>query len=95
MKPVDTRPALGMQLLTGFVAVDGGDPAKPPTEWEGQLYNRENGKTYHCTLRVSTAENARGELLLHPYVGIPLFGKTLRWPRSLAPVAVPSGATQH
>ena len=32
-------------------------------------------------MSVSTAGNAAGELLLHAYVGLPLFGKTQRWVR--------------
>lgn len=81
MKPADTRSPLGMQLLTAFVPSDGGD-ARPPSEWRGEIYNRENGKTYRCTMRVSTATNAAGELLLHAYVGLPLFGKTQSWLRA-------------
>ncbi len=81
MQPADNRPALGMTLLQDFKPVDAGDAARPPTEWAGQIYNRENGKTYSCNMSVSTANNAAGELLLHAYVGLPLFGKTQRWVR--------------
>jgi len=56
----------------------------PPTQWVGQIYNRENGKTYRCTMSVSGASHAAGELVLHAYVGIPLFGKTQRWLRAPA-----------
>jgi len=86
MDPVDTRPALGMSLLKDFTRSDSGDPATPPTEWSGEIYNRENGKTYRCRMSVSTASNAAGELVLHAYVGIPLFGKTQHWQRA-APTA--------
>lgn len=82
MQAVDTRPALGMTLLQDFKPVDAGDPSRPPTEWAGQLYNRENGKTYSCNMSMSTATNAAGELVLHAYVGLPLFGKTQRWLRA-------------
>ncbi|MGJ7525365.1 DUF2147 domain-containing protein [Variovorax sp. GB1P17] len=82
MQPTDGRPALGMTLLKDFAPVDATDPARPATEWAGQIYNRENGKTYNCNMTVSTAGNAAGELLLHAYVGIPLFGKTQRWVRA-------------
>lgn len=81
MQPADNRPVLGMTLLQDFKPVDATDPARPPTEWVGQIYNRENGKTYSCNMSVSTASNAAGELLLHAYVGLPLFGKTQRWVR--------------
>lgn len=81
MQSADNRPVLGMTLLQDFKAVEAADPARPPAEWAGQIYNRENGKTYSCNMSVSTASNAAGELLLHAYVGLPLFGKTQRWVR--------------
>lgn len=81
MQATDKRPALGMTLLKDFAPVDAADPARPPTQWAGQIYNRENGKLYSCNMSVSTAGNAAGELLLHAYVGLPLFGKTQRWVR--------------
>ena len=81
MDPVDKRPALGMVLLKSFTRSDSGDASTPPAEWEGEIYNRENGKTYRCQMSVSTARNVAGELVLHAYVGIPLFGQTQRWQR--------------
>ncbi|MBB4844948.1 uncharacterized protein (DUF2147 family) [Paucibacter oligotrophus] len=86
MKPVDGRPVLGMQILSDFLplhepATDAAAPAE--REWRGQIYNRENGKSYACQMRVSTENQARGELVLHAYVGLPLFGKTQRWQRAL------------
>ena len=82
MQPADGRPALGMTLLKDFMPVDATDPSRPPTEWAGQIYNRENGKTYSCNMSVSTTGNPAGELLLRAYVGLPLFGKTQRWVRA-------------
>ena len=82
MQPVDTRPALGMTLLQDFRPVAASDPAQAPTEWTGQIYNRENGKTYSCNMSVDNAGNGAGELVLRAYVGLPLFGKTQRWPRA-------------
>lgn len=84
MEAADARPALGMTILRDFAPVDSGDAARPPTEWSGEIYNRENGKTYRCIMMVSTAEKPAGELVLHAYVGIPLFGKTQRWSRTAA-----------
>ncbi|WP_185545939.1 DUF2147 domain-containing protein [Variovorax sp. KBW07] len=84
MQPADGRPALGMTLLQDFKPVDASDASRSPTEWAGQIYNRENGKTYSCNMTVSTAGNAAGELVLHAYVGLPLFGKTQRWTRAAA-----------
>lgn len=84
MEAADARPALGMTILRDFAPVDSGDAARPPKEWSGEIYNRENGKTYRCIMMVSTAEKPAGELVLHAYVGIPLFGKTQRWSRTAA-----------
>jgi uncharacterized protein (DUF2147 family) len=81
MVPVDTRPALGMTLLRDFVRSDGGEPTTPASEWTGEIYNRENGKSYRCRMAVQTDKQAGGELVLRAYVGIPLFGQTQRWQR--------------
>ena len=70
MKPADARPALGMTLLKGLRPVGDG-------ELEGEIYNRENAKTY--SVRVTRAGD--GELVLRAYVGLPLFGKTQVWRR--------------
>jgi uncharacterized protein (DUF2147 family) len=79
MKPADSRDPMGMQVLTGFVpseyAEQGG--ARVPVEWRGEIYNRENAKTYSCIMTIG----AQGELLLHGYVGIPWFGRTSAWTR--------------
>ena len=76
MKPVDTRPALGMKILIDLKqeASDGSEPAR----WSGQIYNRENGKTYRCLMSL----DASGGLVLRPYVGLPLFGRTQVWRRA-------------
>jgi uncharacterized protein (DUF2147 family) len=93
MDPVDTRPALGMKLLHDFVPRVHDKVNEPPTEWNGEIYNRENGKTYSCQMSVNTATNATGELVLHAYIGVPLFGKTQRWQR--APLASTGATTEH
>jgi uncharacterized protein (DUF2147 family) len=85
MVPVDRRPALGMSLLRDFIRSDDGDAGTPPSEWAGQIYNRENGKTYRCRMSVSTTAVAAGELVLRAYVGIPLFGQTQHWQRAAQP----------
>jgi len=81
MKAVDERPALGMKLLSEFVASDG------EQAWAGQIYNRENGKTYRCRMSLSTAADSAGALVLRAYVGIPLFGKTQLWRRAAVDVS--------
>ena len=72
MQAVDTRPALGMKILLDFKP--DGDNAGT---WQGQIYNRENGKTYDCRMTLDEA----GNLQLRAYVGLPLFGKTQLWQR--------------
>lgn len=76
MKPVDTRPALGMTILSDFKPDEMDD--KKPVRWHGEIYNRENGKTYSCQMSLGP----QGELVLHPYVVLPLFGKTQLWQRA-------------
>jgi uncharacterized protein (DUF2147 family) len=73
---VDTRPALGMKILTDFTAAGNG-------EWKGQIYNRENGKTYDCMLSLDSADH----LKVHAYKFITLFGKTQIWTRAVMPAA--------
>src|SRR5215470_1802646 len=68
--PVDTRPALGMKILTDFTPSGEG-------EWKGQIYNRENGKTYSCLLSLVASD----QLKVRPYVGLSLFGQTQIWKR--------------
>lgn len=82
MNPVDKRPALGMMILHGFVPLKDHESGEPLSQWEGEIYNRENGRTYACQMSVSTARHAAGELILRAYVGLPLFGKTQSWLRA-------------
>jgi|HubBroStandDraft_2_1064218.scaffolds.fasta_scaffold296621_2 uncharacterized protein (DUF2147 family) len=70
MVAADNRSPLGMTVLKDFKAAGGG-------EWQGEIYNRENAKTYSCKISLSTPD----QLTVRPYVGLPLFGKTLRWTR--------------
>ncbi|MDD2176105.1 DUF2147 domain-containing protein [Acidovorax sp. D2M1] len=75
MVAADARPALGMTLLSGLRQADGGN-----SEYQGEIYNRENAKTYRVNLTPAEPE----QLLVHAYVGIPLFGKTQVWRRPAA-----------
>jgi uncharacterized protein (DUF2147 family) len=70
MVPADSRPALGMQILTGFSAGGSG-------ERDGHIYNRENGKTYDCLMALQTPD----ALKIRPYVLMSWFGKTQIWHR--------------
>jgi len=73
MKSPDAPAALGMKILTELTPSDDG-------EWEGRIYNRENGKTYDCRVGLSAPD----QLEIRAYVFLPLFGKTQVWTRVLA-----------
>jgi uncharacterized protein (DUF2147 family) len=81
MQAADARDPMGLQLLSNFV-VDG-DTSAEPSQWRGDIYNRENGKTYACLMSL----DERGDLVLRAYVGLPLFGKTQVWQRLGGPEA--------
>jgi len=78
MKPVDTRPPLGMTVLHDLVP-DEKAPDGTPTRWAGQLYNRENGKTYPC--HVTTTGDS---LQVRVSTDLPGFDGTQVWPRAAA-----------
>lgn len=88
MQAADARDPMGLQLLLNFVA-EGGDAASAPKQWRGEIYNRENGKTYACLMSL----DERGDLVLRPYVGLPLFGKTQVWQR-LGAASTTTGAAR-
>ena len=73
MVAADNRSPLGMTILKDFAAAGGG-------EWQGEIYNRENAKTYSCKMSLSAPDR----LTVRPYVVLPLFGKTLTWTRVAA-----------
>ncbi|RRS02719.1 DUF2147 domain-containing protein [Aquabacterium soli] len=77
MTPADTRPALGMTILKDFLPEDEAAEGSPVARWQGHIYNRENGKTYRCLMSL----DATGGLVLRPFVGLPIFGKTQVWRR--------------
>ena len=87
MQAADARDPMGLQLLSNFV-VDG-ETAAEPTQWRGDIYNRENGKTYSCLMSL----DERGDLVLRAYVGLPLFGKTQVWQRLGGPASAPGTTT--
>jgi uncharacterized protein (DUF2147 family) len=74
MAPVDARPALGIRILADFTPSGDG-------EWEGRIYNRENGKTYSCVMALLTPD----QLKIRPYIVLPLFGQTQIWRRVSTP----------
>ncbi|MFO6419378.1 DUF2147 domain-containing protein [Hylemonella sp. W303a] len=71
MEAADKRPALGMQILSGLRVTGDGTLT-------GAIYNRENAKTYSVQLTMDGTQ----QMLVRPYVGIPLFGKTQLWLRA-------------
>ena len=70
MVPADSRPALGMQILTDLVPA--GD-----NQWAGYVYNREDGKTYSCVVTLLDT----GQLKVRGYRVLPIFGRTSMWHR--------------
>ena len=78
MAAVDTRPTLGMTLLSDLRETNVGDGSHDVrVEYKGAIYNRENAKTYRATITSAQPD----QLLVHAYVGLPLFGKTQVWHR--------------
>ena len=69
----DTPSPLGMKIMTDFKPDGDG-------QWSGSIFNRENGKTYDCTMSIL----AQDQLKIRPYVLLPLFGKTQVWTRVVA-----------
>jgi uncharacterized protein (DUF2147 family) len=74
MAPADNRSPLGMVILNDFAPSGDG-------EWSGELYNREEAKTYSCKITLG----GHDQLIVHPYVGLTMFGKTFIWKRVAAP----------
>jgi uncharacterized protein (DUF2147 family) len=70
MVAADNRSPLGIKILKDFEPSGDG-------EWNGEIYNRENAKTYSCKITLGGAD----QLIVHPYIGLPMFGKTLIWKR--------------
>jgi len=70
MKAADNRSPLGMIILKDFTSSGDGD-------WSGEIYNRENAKTYSCKITLGGPD----QLVVRPYVGLPMFGRTLIWKR--------------
>jgi uncharacterized protein (DUF2147 family) len=87
MQAADARDPMGLRLLSNFVA--DGDATNGATQWRGDIHNRENGKTYSCLMSL----DARGDLVLRAYVGLPLFGKTQVWQRLGGPESGTGAAT--
>ncbi len=65
------RPRCGMKILSGFVK-------NKENHWkEGKIYNPDNGSTYSSKIELSKS----GILKVRGFIGLSLFGKTLKWER--------------
>lgn len=93
MAAADGRPALGMRILSGLT------PSAGATTLAGEIYNRENGKTYSVRLSL----DGPGRMVVRPYVLLPLFGRNQVWQRraesapasaATAPASAPSSASR-
>ena len=82
MQAADARPVLGMRILSGLQVAEGDDPTAPDARWFGDIFNRENGRTYRCRIHLDAADPHA--LVVRPHVFTPLFGQTQRWPRTRA-----------
>ena len=67
-KQVSTKPSLGMAILSDLVPNGDG-------EWQGHIFNRENGKTYDCLISIA----GPAKLKVRPYVFVSLIGQTQIW----------------
>ena len=71
-KTLQSRPQIGLLLLSGFVYEEN-------NLWsDGTIYDPDGGKTYNC--KISMKNN--NEMDVRGYVGISLFGRTETWARS-------------
>ncbi len=65
------RPMCGLPLLWDFTAQDA-------AHWSGGfIYKADDGDTYHATMQLLAPD----KLLVHGYIGMPLFGVSQTWTR--------------
>lgn len=78
------RPLTGLRLLWGL-RYDASEHM-----WvDGQVYNSDNGKIYHCQVHLLDANRLR----LHGYIGITLLGGNTTWARSTGPLPAASASS--
>ncbi len=61
---------LGLKILHGLTP-------SGPNEWQGKIYNRDDGQTYDCLVSLRSPD----QLDVRGYRFLPLFGKTSTWRR--------------
>ena len=62
-------PKLGLRVLSDF---------RPDGDaWQGRIYDRENDHTYDCRIALQGAD----EMIVRPFIGLPIIGKTQIWRR--------------
>jgi uncharacterized protein (DUF2147 family)/peroxiredoxin len=64
------KPALGLVVLSNFLPSSDGS-------FEGFVYDREAVQTYRCTLSLDASDR----LVVHGYIGWPVFGRSQLWTR--------------
>jgi uncharacterized protein (DUF2147 family)/peroxiredoxin len=64
------KPGVGLVVLSNFLPSGGG-------AFEGFIYDREAVQTYRCSLSLDPS----GKLVVHGYLGWPVFGRTQLWTR--------------
>ncbi|OYV41764.1 MAG: hypothetical protein B7Z80_00420 [Rhodospirillales bacterium 20-64-7] len=68
------KPQCGETMLETKPQTDSGTGA---TTWVGRVLDPRNGQVYHATIGMDD----NGDLRLHGYVGLPIFGQTQTWTR--------------
>ncbi len=69
------RPLCGLRVLQGL------EQTGSKTWKDGQIYNPENGQTYHSWVTLTAPD----KLKIRGYVWLPLFGRTMVWNRIESP----------
>jgi uncharacterized protein (DUF2147 family) len=64
------QPLLGMKILYDLMPIR-------EHEWQGRIYNRDNGETYDCIMTLDGSD----QLKIRGYKLLPMFGKTQVWQR--------------